>query len=73
MPTTKIISIEEVKSLPIGSIVYLKKDGYWMACKYRIAEKNGCTYLEGVHTKRMLAISEKRLFHFEVPIKGEKE
>ena len=66
MAKTRIASIEEVRSLPVGSVVYLKKDGYWLTGKYRICEKHGCKYLEGVHNHRMLGITEKKLFHYEI-------
>lgn len=63
----RIISANEVANLPVGSIVYLRKDGYWLAGQYRVRMMHGLKYLEGVHSKRMLSINNKKLYHYELP------
>jgi len=55
----KVLSAEELKKLPVGTVVRLNRDNYWMSTKYRVVELHGLKCLCGVHTGRLLTIKPR--------------
>ena len=59
-------SVNEVKGMPIGSIVYRRKNDYWRRSKYKVVVLNGVKLLQNIHTDGLLTIKRRPAWHFEV-------
>lgn len=63
---SRIVTVEEVKALPIGTLVYMRKQDNWRRTTHKIAELNGLKVLVSVHTRAIRTIKDRRVFHYEI-------
>jgi len=56
---SKTLSVDEIKKLPVGTIILFKKDDFWAATKYRIIELHGLKCFCGVYTGKLLTIKPR--------------
>ena len=62
----KIIKAKEVRKLPIGTTVWLRKGTDWRTSKYKIVEIEGNRFIMNVHSKVLRTIKDRPAFHYEV-------
>ena len=62
----RIVSAKEVKKLPVGTFVWLRKGNSWRASKYKIVEERGVKLLMSMHSRQLRTIKDRQVFHYEV-------
>jgi len=61
----RILTAQEVKELPEGTIVYMRKGTDWRTSKYRVVVKDRGKFLVSVHTNSLRIIKDRKAFHYE--------
>lgn len=62
----RIVSAREVKQLPVGTFVWLRKGNSWRASKYKIVEEHGVKFLLGTNSRLIKTIKKDPAFHYEI-------
>lgn len=62
----RIIKAKEVRKLPIGTTVWLRKGNDWRTSRYKIVELDGTRFIMNIHTKVLRTIRDRLAFHYEV-------